>query len=291
MIYSSPLWSKCCAYALLMRWHRPVGALLLLWPSLWALWIAGNGNPSPSLVLIFTIGVFLTRSAGCVINDFADRHWDGAVKRTCKRPLVTGSVSAREALGLFAILSLLAAGLLLPLNNLTRCFAVPALLLMIIYPYMKRFTSAPQLVLGLAFGWSIPMAFAAQTGQVPLIAWFLFLLSGIWTLAYDTIYALVDREEDLQVGIKSTAILWGHWDTRAIAALHTLMLILLVILGQQLRLGLPFYLSLLAAAGMISYLHVLIKDRQADACLLAFTKSQWLGCFVFLGLVFSYLAN
>lgn len=287
MTYLSPLLSKCHAYALLMRWHRPVGALLLLWPSLWALWIAGNGNPSLLLVLIFIIGVFLTRSAGCVINDFADRHWDGAVKRTCKRPLITGSVSAREALGLFAMLSLLAASLLLPLNNLTRCLALPALLLMIIYPYMKRFTSAPQLVLGLAFGWGVPMAFAAQTGQVPLIGWFLFLLSCIWTLAYDTIYALVDREDDLQVGIKSTAILWGQWDTRVIAVLHSLLLILFVILGQQLRLGPAFYLSLLAAAGMMAYLHYLIKDRQADACLLAFTRSQWLGCFVFLGLVFS----
>jgi 4-hydroxybenzoate polyprenyltransferase len=287
MTYLSPLLGKCHAYALLMRWHRPVGVLLLLWPSLWALWIAGNGKPSLLLVLIFILGVFLTRSAGCVINDFADRHWDGAVKRTSKRPLIAGLVSAREALGLFTVLSLLAACLLLPLNNLARCLALPALLLMIIYPYMKRFTRAPQLVLGLAFGWGIPMAFAAQTGQVPLIAWFLFLLSCIWTLAYDTIYALVDREDDLRIGIKSSAILLGRWDTRVIAGLHAVMLALLVILGQQLRLGPGFYFSLLAVSGIMVYLHYLIKERQVDACLLAFSRSQWVGCMVFLGLVFS----
>ncbi len=277
--------SKCRAYAQLMRWHRPIGTLLLLWPTLWALWIAGQGQPAGSLVLIFTLGVFLTRSAGCVINDLADRHWDGAVSRTRNRPLVTGQVSPKEALILVLTLSLLAAGLLWPLNALARLLAIPAIVLMVTYPFMKRVTHLPQFVLGIAFSWGIPMAFAAQTGEVPLLGWLLFLLTCLWTIAYDTMYAMADRTDDLQVGIKSTAILWGNWETSVIALLHALMLLLLWVLGQQWQLGRAFFLGLIVAAGIMVYLQCLIWNRRPEACLIAFQRSQWIGCVIFLGLV------
>lgn len=273
------------AYALLMRLNRPIGILLLLWPTLWALWIASSAHPSPQLVLIFIAGVVLMRSAGCVINDYFDRDVDGQVARTRSRPIVTGQVSPIEALGLFVVLCLLAASLLLALPTQARWLALPAVAIVVLYPCMKRVTHLPQLVLGIAFSWGIPMAFAAQTGHISWIGWFVFLIACLWPVAYDTIYAMVDRPDDLLAGIKSTAILWGKREVFVIAGLHGVMLLLLAVLGVYLSFGYRYYLSLLVAAAIMIYLQYLIKDRAPDRCFKAFLMSHWIGFVVFVGIV------
>lgn len=277
------------AYIALTRLNRPIGILLLLWPTLWALWLANHGYPGLKLLLVFTIGVVLMRSAGCVINDYFDRNFDGNVTRTRQRPLAMGQVSPVEALLLFALLSLLAASLLLTLSSLTRWLALPAIVIVILYPCLKRYTHLPQLALGIAFSWGIPMAFAASLNHIPTMGWWLFAIACLWPVAYDTMYAMVDRDDDLHIGVKSTAILFGRWDIYWIAGLHAMMLLLLALLGWHLAMGLYYYLGLLLAAGIMVYLQYLIKDRQRDACFKAFLLSQWVGCAIFIGLVMQFL--
>src|SRR5262245_17429884 len=258
--------TSCYRFALLMRLHRPIGISLLLWPTLWALWIAASGVPDISLLIVFVSGVILMRSAGCVINDLADVRFDAYVARTKNRPLVTGQVSTQVAMVLFGVLCLVSAALLWFLNPLARWLAIPAFLLAAGYPFMKRFTHWPQFILGLAFSWGIPMAFAAQSGRVPLIAWQLFLVNTLWAMAYDTIYAMVDRPDDQLIDVKSTAILFGDWDTKIVALLHGLMLALLVVMGWVLGCGIFYYAGLVVTAGVMLYLQYLIHDRAPDRC-------------------------
>lgn len=279
---------KLTIYAHLIRLHRPAGILLLLWPTLWALWIAGAGKPNPLLVVIFVVGVFLMRSAGCIINDIADRNFDSKVERTKVRPLVTGQVSVHEALSLFVLLSFAALLLLWPLNTLARLLAIPAMILAVGYPFAKRYTHFPQLILGLAFSWGIPMAFAAQTGAVPIYAWLLFLTASLWPVAYDTIYAMVDKEDDKRAGIKSMAVMLGHWSTGVVAVLHASILLLLLAMGFYLEMGWAYYLGLLSAAGIMTYLQSLIRQDNTRSFFKAFQKSHWVGCAIFMGIFLSY---
>jgi len=272
----------------LIRFDKPIGTLLLLWPTLWALWIAAGGVPDPGLLLIFVLGTFLTRSAGCIVNDLADRHVDGAVQRTSNRPLVTGTVTQREALALFLVLMALAFALVLFTNRLTVGLSVVAVLLASCYPFMKRVTQLPQVVLGAAFSWGIPMAFAAQLGELPPALWLLYLGNLLWTVAYDTKYAMVDRDDDLKVGIKSTAILFGRHDRLVVGVLQLLALAALYFAGRAFALGPYFNLSLLAAAGLFAYHQYLIRHRDRDACFRAFLHNNWVGLVVFLGIAAHY---
>lgn len=280
--------NKLIAYAHLMRWHRPIGTLLLLWPTLWALWIATAGHPPLKLVLIFIAGTFVMRSAGCIINDFADRNFDGLVTRTKSRPLVTGAVSVKEALVLFGLLGIIAFLLVLQLNLLTVALALVGLVLAIIYPFMKRFTHWPQLVLGMAFAWSIPMAFSAALNQLPAITWWIYAAGVIWPLMYDTQYAMTDRQDDLQIGLKSTAIVFGRYDRIIILLLQLVVLGLLCCIGSNLHLDLLFFLGLLAAIALFGYQQYLIKEREPAKCFKAFLNNQWVGLVIFLGIVASY---
>jgi 4-hydroxybenzoate polyprenyltransferase len=273
-------------YALLMRLHRPIGILLLLWPTLWGLWFAAGGVPDMRVLAVFVAGVVLMRSAGCVINDFADRDFDPHVARTKDRPIAAGRVSPREALALFAVLCTIAFALVLTLNRLTVVLAIIAALLAAIYPFTKRFTNLPQFWLGAAFGWAIPMAFAAQTGFVPPLAWLLFAANIAWAVAYDTAYAMVDREDDRRIGVKSTAILFGAWDRAMILAHHTAALVLLAVAGAQAGRGKIFYLGLTVAAVLAMYQQWLIRDRVPAACFRAFLNNNWFGLAVFAGLAF-----
>lgn len=275
-------------YIRLVRLDRPIGILLLLWPTLWALWLAGQGQPNVSTVLVFTLGVILTRSAGCAINDYADRNFDGLVARTCNRPLVAGQVSSPEAIAVFLSLSLAAFTLVLTQNFLTISLSVIAFLLTIIYPFTKRFIHLPQLILGAAFGWAVPMAYAALTGSVPTIAWWLFVAVLIWALIYDTEYAMADREDDLKIGVKSSAILFGRYDRLIVAILQTVMLILLASIGIQIKLGFIFILSLIIAAGLASYQQYLIRNREPNACFKAFLHNHYFGMTIFLGILLDY---
>lgn len=275
-------------YLVLVRLHRPIGIFLLMWPALWALWLAGDGHPPWFVVLIFVLGVVLMRSAGCAINDFADRKVDGHVRRTKQRPLATGEVTPAEAVAVFVILSLLAFGLVLQLNWQTVALSVIALLLTFIYPFMKRVTHIPQLFLGAAFGWAIPMAFMAVTGQIPGYAWILFVATLIWALIYDTQYAMVDREDDLHIGIKSTAILFGRWDRLVVGLLQLLFLGLLFWIGAMVDRGVFFFAGLAAAATMMVYQQILIREREPTACFQAFLNNNYLGMGIFIGLVLDY---
>jgi 4-hydroxybenzoate polyprenyltransferase len=272
----------------LIRFDKPIGTLLLLWPTLWALWIAAEGVPDLDLLVIFLLGTFLTRSAGCIINDLADRHVDGAVARTSGRPLVTGAVTIKEALVLFSALMLLAFGLVLLTNTLTIQLSIVAVLLASTYPFMKRYTHLPQVVLGLAFSWGIPMAFSAQINQLPPALWLLFLGNLWWIMAYDTKYAMVDREDDILAGVKSTAILFGVYDRLAVAILQLLCLLTLYLAGREFSLGLYFKLSLIVAAAMFGYQQYLIRDRDRDACFRAFLHNNWVGLAIFVGIVLHY---
>jgi 4-hydroxybenzoate polyprenyltransferase len=276
-------------YLLLMRFDRPIGALLLLWPTLWAIWLASAGDPDPFLCLIFVLGVFVMRSAGCVINDYADRHFDPHVERTRDRPLAAGRVSPREALALFGGLMICALLLALTLNRMTLMLAGVAALLAALYPFMKRYTYLAQVHLGLAFSWAIPMAYSAQTQEVPPIAWLLVTGNLIWTVAYDTIYAMVDREDDLRVGIKSTAILFGELDRLFIAGMQIAFIVVLLLIAQQLALGLAFTLALGLAASLFIYQQWLIRKRERGACFKAFLNNNWVGAVIFAGIVTHYL--
>lgn len=282
---------KLSAYWRLMRMDRPIGTLLLLWPTLWALWLAAQGQPNWPVLLVFVLGVVVMRAAGCVINDYADRDFDGHVKRTANRPLPSGDVRPSEARWLFVALVALAFVLVLTLNSLTIVLSLVALALAAVYPFMKRFTHLPQLVLGVAFGWSIPMAFAAQMNLLPLSCWLLLLANICWTVAYDTQYAMVDRDDDLRIGIKSTAILFGRFDKLIIGLLQLATLLLLVLVGVLSLLGSLYYWSLLACAALFVYQQQLLKERERDACFQAFLNNNYVGMVLFCGIASSYLLH
>lgn len=282
---------KLKEYALLMRLDRPIGILLLLWPTLWGLWFAGNGRPDWLVLFVFVGGVVLMRSAGCVVNDYADRDVDPHVERTKNRPLAAGRVSKREALSLFVVLCLAAFALVLLMNRLTIALSFVGAFLAASYPFMKRYTHLPQFYLGAAFGWSIPMAFAAQTGSVPLLAWILFFANVFWSVAYDTAYAMVDREDDLKVGVKSTAILFGRFDRLLIGLFHLLCLGLLAWAGMIAKLGGFYFAGLVIALSFALWQQWLIRDRQGPACFRAFLNNNWFGAAVFAGLFFSLTVN
>jgi 4-hydroxybenzoate polyprenyltransferase len=288
MLSSAFIFDRLYQYMLLMRLHRPIGIYLLLWPTLWAVWIAGNGHPDLSIILIFSSGVILMRSAGCVINDYADKDFDPHVRRTKDRPLAARRITGRETLILFLLLGLLAFGLVLQLNWFTVQLSVIALLLAAIYPFTKRYTHLPQLFLGAAYSWSIPMAFAAQTAEIPVLAWVVFITNLLWTVAYDTMYAMVDRDDDLKIGVKSTAILFGNADRLIIALLQLIVFILLIIIGIQVGLGQLYYTGLALAALFAIYQQWLIYHRDPARCFQAFLNNHWLGMVVFLGIVADY---
>ena len=272
----------------LMRLEKPIGIYLLLWPTLWALWIAGKGSPSVANVLIFVTGVFLMRAAGCVINDFADRKVDGHVKRTEQRPLASGKVTSKEALILFAILVALSFGLVLLTNATTIWLSFGGLALAATYPFMKRYTYYPQVVLGAAFSWGMPMAFTAQTGELPAAAWLLYIANLLWTVGYDTYYAITDRDDDLKIGVKSTAVLFGDADRVIILTLQGLALFCLMLAGSRFELGLYFFLGLLVAAGCFAWEFWSTRDRDPQACLKAFLHNHWAGLAIFVGIVADY---
>ena len=278
-------------YALLMRLHRPIGILLLLWPTLWALWIASEGKPDLLVLIVFILGVILMRSAGCVINDYADRNFDPHVARTKDRPIASGKVNTIEALVLFGILCLMAFLLVLQLNILTILMSFVGVLLAATYPFVKRHSHLPQVYLGAAFGWAVPMAFAAQTGSVPKIAWLLFISTVVWATVYDTMYGMVDREDDIKIGVKSTAILLGESDKRVIGLLQVLLFLSLLLVGQEAGLHTYYYLGLLLAAGLAVYQQFLIRDRDPSLCFQAFLNNSWLGAFVFSGIVLDYMSQ
>ena len=271
-------------YWKLMRFDRPIGTLLLLWPTLWGLWLAADGVPRIDVLVIFALGVILMRAAGCVINDFADRKLDGHVARTKDRPLASGQLQSKEALGLFAALILAAFVLVLFTNALTIWLSLGAVLLASCYPFMKRYTHMPQLVLGAAFSWSIPMGFAAQSAEVPPHSWLLYVAVVLWTVVYDTFYAMVDREDDLKIGIKSTAILFGDQDRGITAALQVLMVVALLMVAQRFQLGAAFYAGLIAACGLFVYQQHLIRYRHRDDCFKAFLNNNWVGLIIFAGI-------
>ncbi len=275
-------------YGRLMRADKPIGIYLLLWPTLWALWLAGEGHPDQGLFVVFVLGVIVMRSAGCVLNDFADRKIDPYVERTRNRPLATGAVRPYEAIVLFLALGLIAIGLASMLNNYARMLAVVAATLTVVYPFVKRYVSIPQFILGAAFGWAIPMAFAAQTGETPELAWLVFGTSLVWAVIYDTFYAMVDREDDIKVGVKSTAILFGEVDLFVIAGLQGLMLLGLLLIGVRAELGPWYYLSVAAAACLMAYHLWLARDRQPSGCFAAFRHNHLIGLIVFVGIVLSY---
>jgi 4-hydroxybenzoate polyprenyltransferase len=287
-----PTWrTRLAAYLDLVRADRPIGILLLLWPALWALWVAGEGRPPWDVTLVFVIGTALMRSAGCAINDYADRHFDAHVARTCKRPVATGRVSPREALGVFVVLSLAAFGLVLLLNLKTILMSFVAVALAASYPFTKRVTHWPQAVLGLAFGWAVPMAFTAIQDGVPPVAWILYGATVLWALIYDTEYAMVDRPDDLKIGIKSTAILFGERDRLVIGLLQLVMLGLLVAVGVMAGRGPVYYLGLAVGAALFAHQQWLIRDREPPRCFKAFLDNNQFGMVVFLALLLDYLVT
>lgn len=275
-------------YGKLMRLDKPIGIWLLLWPTLWALWLAGDGTPDQGLFVIFVLGVVVMRSAGCVLNDYADRNIDPYVERTRMRPIASGAVAPMEALTLFVALALIAVGLASMLNTSARLLSIVAAVLTVAYPFVKRFVSIPQFVLGAAFGWAVPMAFAAQTGNTPELAWLVFGTAMIWAVIYDTFYAMVDREDDLKVGVKSTAVLFGEADLFVIGGLQALMLVALLLIGLRAGLGLWFYLSVLLAAALMGWHQWLARDRQPAGCFAAFQHNHLIGLVVFIGIVLHY---
>ncbi|HQZ01368.1 MAG TPA: 4-hydroxybenzoate octaprenyltransferase [Thauera sp.] len=284
MTHTMSFSDKLPHYARLMRIDKPIGTLLLLWPTLWAMWFAADGWPPLPLLLIFVLGTFLMRSAGCVINDYADRDFDGHVERTRNRPLATGAVSASEALLLAAGLSVLAFMLLLPLNSLVIWLSLPALLLAASYPFTKRFLAIPQAYLGIAFGFGIPMSFAAILGEVPAIAWVMLLANVFWAIAYDTEYAMVDRPDDIKIGIKSSALTFGRFDVLAVMLCYAITLGLLGLIGVVAERGVAWFVGLLVAAAIAAYHYTLIRERDRAGCFKAFRHNNWLGAAVFAGL-------
>ncbi|HQS56746.1 MAG: 4-hydroxybenzoate polyprenyltransferase [Gallionellales bacterium 35-53-114] len=282
---------KLSLYFRLMRLDRPIGILLLLWPTLWALWIASNGHPPWLVLFIFVTGTVLMRSAGCVMNDYADRDIDRHVKRTEHRPITSGEVAPHEALWLAAALALAAFLLILPLNTLTLLLSVPAVLLAGSYPYTKRFLAIPQAYLGIAFGFGIPMAFAAIQGSVPAIAWWLLLANIFWCIAYDTEYAMVDRDDDIHLGIHSSALFFGKHDVLAVMACYAAALAILAYVGNLLHFGIAYYSGLIVAAGIAIYHYTLIRLRMREACFKAFLHNNWFGAVVFAGIVADYFLH
>ncbi|TVT78542.1 MAG: 4-hydroxybenzoate octaprenyltransferase [Denitromonas halophila] len=275
-------------YERLMRLDKPIGILLLMWPTLWGVWFAGMGHPSAFIVWIFVLGTVLMRSAGCVINDYADRNFDGHVERTRHRPLPTGEVKPAEALALAAVLAVLAFLLILPLHPLVRWLSIPAVFLAGSYPFTKRFLSIPQAYLGVAFGFGIPMAFAAIQFAVPVEAWVLLIANVFWAIAYDTEYAMVDRPDDLKIGIKTSAITFGRFDVAAVMVCYALFLALMAWVGMELGRGVFYMLGLLVAAAIMVYHFMLIRGRERDRCFRAFLHNNWVGLAVFVGLVLDY---
>jgi len=283
---------KLPVYVQLIRLDRPIGIYLLLWPTLWGLWIASEGIPDPTILSVFVLGVLLMRSAGCAINDYADRHIDQHIERTKNRPIVTGQITAKEALLVFAILSLIAFFLVLQLNTSTVLMSGVAVVLAGSYPFMKRFHSLPQLHLGAAFAWAIPMAFTAVNETAPpLEAWLLFAATLLWTVAYDTFYALSDKEDDVKIGVKSSAILFAQYDQLIIAILQVLTLILLIWTGILVSLGMFYFISLVIAAFLFAYQHYMIKQRNPQRCLQAFLHNNWVGMVIFIGLFADYFLS
>jgi 4-hydroxybenzoate polyprenyltransferase len=275
-------------YGKLMRVDKPIGIWLLLWPTLWALWLAGEGHPDAGLFVVFMLGVFVMRSAGCVLNDYVDRKIDPYVERTRARPIASGAVAPNEALILFVALALIAIGLATMLNRPARMLAIVGAVLTIAYPFIKRYVSIPQFVLGLAFGWAVPMAFAAQTGTTPQLAWLVFGAAVIWAIIYDTFYAMVDREDDRKIGVKSTALLFGEVDLFVIAGMQLVMLLALVFIGTRAELGVWYFLSVAVAACLMVYHLWLARDRQPAGCFAAFLHNHHIGLVIFVGLMLNY---
>jgi 4-hydroxybenzoate polyprenyltransferase len=280
--------SRLSLYLNLIRWDRPAGSYLLLWPSLSALWIARGGFPGWHLLIVFTLGTFLMRSAGCAVNDVADRDFDKHVKRTAQRPVTSGAVSTKEALLLGAALALAAFLLVLTTNAATIAWSFAALAVSIFYPYTKRFFSMPQAVLGVAFSFGIPMAFAAVQGAVPALAWALLIGNLFWVLAYDTEYAMVDRDDDLKIGIQTSAITLGRFDVAGVMLFYAAFIVIWAVLGVQLALAWPFFAGLAAAAAVAAWHYTLIRDRSREGCFRAFRLNHWLGFCVFAGTVLAY---
>jgi len=273
----------------LMRFDRPIGMLLLLWPTLWALWIAGEGSPSARNILIFCTGVVLMRAAGCIMNDVADRNFDPHVERTRSRPLASGELTVRQALITFAVVMALAFGLVLMTNLLTIKLAFAGAALASTYPFFKRWTHFPQVVVGLAFGWGIPMAFAAETGSVATAAWLILLINVVWSVIYDTLYAMVDREDDISIGLKSTAILFGRRDLLILRVLKVLMIALLLLLGLMLELSWPWFGGVTIAAVLFIRQQYQVRNRNREACFKAFLNNNWVGVAIWTGLFVAYL--
>ncbi|WP_313249620.1 4-hydroxybenzoate octaprenyltransferase [Stenotrophomonas acidaminiphila] len=283
----APAPSRLASYWKLMRADRPIGTLLLLWPTWWALWLASGGMPAPWTLFVFTAGVWLTRSAGCVINDYADRWLDPHVKRTKDRPLATGAVSGRQALALFAGLMLVAFAMVLTLNALTIGLSFVGVFLAATYPYLKRYTHLPQVYLGMAFGWGIPMAFAAVQGEVPPLGWVLYAANILWSTAYDTWYAMVDRDDDLKVGSHSTAILFGDLDLVIQGILYALFFAAMALAGQRAGLGMAYWAGLGVAVALVAWEFWICRTRERQACFRAFLHNNWVGAVLFAGIVAS----
>ena len=280
--------TKLGLYGQLIRFDKPIGSYLLLWPTLWALAVAGDGSPDGWILFVFVVGVFLMRSAGCAINDYADRDIDLHVARTRERPLTAGKISVKEVLGVFAVLSLSAFLLVLSLNRLTILLSLVGLLLAASYPFMKRYHYLPQVHLGAAFGWAVPMAFAAQLDAIPKQGWLLYVAALLWAVAYDTIYSMVDREDDLKLGLKSTAILFGEFDRVTIGLFQFLFLLALILIGIDLDFSSPYYFGLAAATLLLAYEQFLIADRVPAHCFMAFVHNHWVGAVVFAGIMGHY---
>ena len=280
--------NKLALYFRLIRLDKPIGTVLLLWPTLCALWLAQQGVPDWRLLLIFTLGTFLMRSAGCAINDYADQDIDKFVKRTAERPITSGRISGKEALAVAGVLTVLAFCLILPLNTLTKQLSVAAVIIAATYPYFKRFFAIPQAYLGIAFGFGIPMGFAAITGAVPVVAWLLLLGNVFWAVAYDTEYAMVDRDDDLKIGIKTSAITFGRYDVAIIMLCYAAFLLLWLVCGWHLGLRYWYVAGLLVAAGCAVYHYTLIRARERMPCFAAFRHNNWLGAAVFAGVVLDF---
>ena len=272
------------AYWRLMRFDRPIGMLLLLWPTWWALLLAGNGRPSLKNILIFTAGVIVMRAAGCVMNDIADRNYDPHVERTRNRPLARGEIGLEQALATFVLLLLAALVLVLMTNRLTILLALAGALLATSYPFFKRFTHLPQVVLGIAFGWGIPMAFAAESGMIPAAAWALFTVNVLWAMIYDTLYAMVDRDDDMAIGVKSTAILLGRYDLVVVKILMVSMILLLLLIGWQLELSWPWFMGIALVTALFCWQQWIVRRRERESCFRAFMSNNWVGLVIFLGL-------
>jgi len=276
-------------YALLARLHRPIGIYLLVWPMLWSLWWAAEGVPDPKVLAVFLLGAVLMRSAGCAINDFADRDLDGHVARTRSRPLATGAIRPWEAVLLFAVLTALAFALVLTMNTLTVWLSLGGVLLAVVYPFSKRYTHLPQLVLGAAFGWAVPMAWAAQTGELGRVPWLIYIAAVLWAVIYDTLYAMADREDDVRMGAKSTAILFGDADKLAVAILQILLWLTLLLIGINTGMSGYYYVALLVGAALFDHHQWMIRERESRACFAAFLHNNWFGMVIFIGIALHYL--